>query len=381
MWPRIRSIWPQAVLDVYSDIEGEWVNRVANREMAAIRQLLAGGMEGVRMRGWVSKAELAAAWRRAEVWLYPCTFAETFCLTALEAQAAGVLVVCPPLAALRDTVGDRGILVGTGSDVGEARTGEWQDAALEALKGVMGEDAETSRRRENWIARGRAWALARSWEQQTQGLIAILKPTLRIETGGMYNWTHDHPIGTQAPFESMLQRFVGRGARILEIGTYAGTSLIGMLERLPDATAVAVDKWRNYDENNPNILSNVEQNNVEDMFHRNLERMGMAGRVVARKGDSVEVLLDFVRDGELFDLVYVDGSHKCIDCYTDMALGWRLLRKGGVMVVDDYMYSWDRVMAGDVLEFPMKGVDWFLERRKGEYRVFGMGWKVYLEKL
>lgn len=375
MWPRIRSIWPEAVLDVYSNIEGEWVNRVAGEEMAAIRQLLVGGMEGVQMHGWVSKAELAAAWRRAEVWLYPCTFAETFCLTALEAQAAGVFVVCPPLAALRDTAGDRGLLVGTGMDVAEARTEAWQTAALEALKGVL--DGGVG----NWVTRGRAWANGRSWEQQTRGLLEILKPTLRIETGGMYNWTHDCPIGTRAPFESMLQRFVDRRARILEIGTYAGTSLIGMLQRLPDATAVAVDRWGNYDENGIRIIEHMEQNNVEGMFHRNLERMGMTGRVVARKGDSADVLLDFVRDGEQFDLIYIDGSHKCIDCYTDMALGWRLLRKGGVMAVDDYLYGSDRVMAGELLEYPMKGVDWFLEKRKGEYRVFEMGWRVFLEKI
>jgi glycosyltransferase involved in cell wall biosynthesis len=176
MWPRIRATWPQAVLDVYSDIEGEWVNRVAGEEMAAIRQLLAGGgMEGVRMHGWVPKAELAAAWRQAEVWLYPCTFAETFCLTALEAQAAGVLVVCPPLAALRNTVGDRGLLIGTGSDVEEARTREWQDAALEALKGVLGGEG----RGKEMVARGRAWALARSWEGVTKRVVKdVFAPTI-----------------------------------------------------------------------------------------------------------------------------------------------------------------------------------------------------------
>jgi len=187
----------------------------------------------------------------------------------------------------------------------------------------------------------------------------------------MYNWTHDCPIGTRAPFESMLRRFVGQKARILEIGTYGGTSLIGMLQRLPDATAVAVDRWGNYDENGIRIIEHMEQNNVEGMFHRNLERMGMAGRVVTRKGDSADVLLDFVRDEEQFDLIYVDGSHKCIDCYTDMALGWRLLRKGGVMAVDDYLYGSERVMAGELLEYPMKGVDWCLERR--ERGVTGVG--------
>jgi hypothetical protein len=29
----------------------------------------------------------------------------------------------------------------------------------------------------------------------------------------------------------------------------------------------------------------------------------------------------------------------------------------------------------------MKGVDWFLERRKEEYRVLEMGYRVFLEKV
>jgi glycosyltransferase involved in cell wall biosynthesis len=387
MWPKIKARWPAATLDVYSDIEGEWVNRVAKEEMAAIRALLLGGLEGVVVHGWVSKGELAAAWRRAEVWLYPCVFAETFCLTALEAQAAGVLVVCPPLAALQDTVGIRGLLVGTGRDVGEARAEEWQLAALQAL----GEVLDDRGKKDTLVGAGQVWANGRSWESVTKRVVrSVFTPTIvvkpRLDVAGMYNWTHDIPTGTKRVFEEVLQGFVGRGARILEIGTYAGTSLIGMLERLPDATAVAVDRWKNYDENGLEILSAMEERGIEAVFWKNVKAAGMEGRIVARKGDSVDVLMEMIEErgrggGELFDFVYVDGSHKCIDCYTDMTLGWRLLKKGGVMGIDDYLYRQDRVMAGELLEFPMKGIDWFLEKRKGEYRVLSVGWRVFLEKI
>jgi len=50
-------------------------------------------------------------------------------------------------------------------------------------------------------------------------------------------------------------------------------------------------------------------------------------------------LLKFIENKEVFDFMYIDGSHKCIDVYNDCVLAWRILRKGGLMVLDDYHYG------------------------------------------
>ena len=375
MWPRIVTEFPEATLEVFSDIDGAWVNSVATDDMAAIRRLLAGGLKGVRVRGWVSKAELAAAWRSAAVWFYPCTFAETFCLTALEAQAAGTAIVCSDLAALQNTVGERGVLV-----PGDPRTAEWQERALVALRSVLGGGEEVG------LGIARAWALGRSWQRRSEEFLQeFLKPTLLVNYGGMYNWTHDLPVGGRAVFERALQRFVGQRTRVLEIGTYAGTSLIEMLRLIGEgATGVGIDRWKNYSEGRDGettMLKRMEEANVEAVFWKNVAGAGMGSRIGGLKGDSVDVLLGLVERGERFDFIYVDGSHKCIDCYTDMTLGWRLLKVGGIMAVDDYTYQWERVEAGEVLEYPFRGVDWFLEKRIGEYAVIEKGYRVFLEKI
>jgi glycosyltransferase involved in cell wall biosynthesis len=216
LWPRIRAEWPEAVLDVYSDIEGEWVNRVAGEEMTAIRQLLSAGMEGVRMHGWVSKAELANAWKRAEVWLYPCVFAETFCLTALEAQAAGVVVVCPPLAALRDTVGNRGLLIGTGQDGEEARTEEWAKAALQALRGVLGEEGR--QKKEALVTAGKAWAQGRSWESVTKRVVQdVFAPTIGKELDATSHIIQ-HFYASILEITNRLVDICAQSTHVLEVG-------------------------------------------------------------------------------------------------------------------------------------------------------------------
>lgn len=154
MWPSILAMWPDATLDIYSDIEGAWVNKVDPGEMEAVKILIKRQMPGITLHGWVSKAELAAAWRQADIWLYPATFQETFCLTALEAAAAGCLTVAPPLAALRETAA-HGILV-----TGDARDASWHRSALAALAAVDSNPVVRTER----LAAGRAWAAVSSWQ-------------------------------------------------------------------------------------------------------------------------------------------------------------------------------------------------------------------------
>jgi predicted O-methyltransferase YrrM len=158
-----------------------------------------------------------------------------------------------------------------------------------------------------------------------------------------------------------------------------------MLRILPEATAVAIDRWTNYDEDGLASLGKLEERGIERVFYENLRRAGVSGRVQALKGDSVTTLLDLIEQKEPFDFVYVDGSHKCIDCYTDMALSWRLLKTGGTMVIDDYLLqptivAQQQSTAGAVLDYPKRGVDHFLSKYEGTYRVLDKGYRVCLEK-
>jgi len=355
---------------VFCDLEHEWTNRVAGDQILAIKQLLGNGLQGIVMRGWVKKEELASAWATTDIWLYPCTFQETFCLTALEAAYSGCLVVCSDLAALQNTVGDRGIMIS-----GDPMSEEWQQTALNKLFGLE------LVQKERLIETNRVWASGLTWQGQASLFLEqYLKPTLIIETANMYNWAHDCPTGTRAIFEQMLRRHQGPGIRLLEVGTYAGTSLIKMLRVLPEATAVAIDRWTNYDEDGLASLQMLEERNIESIFHENLRQASVAGRVVALKGDSVDRLLELVEQKERFDFIYVDGSHKCIDCYTDMALSWRLLKVGGTMMIDDYLYGFDRIETRP-FDYPMKGIDHFLSKYEGLYRVLDKGYRVCLEKV
>lgn len=58
-----------------------------------------------------SQEQLAIEYLKSEIWFYPCHFDETYCISALEAQAAGCLCVSVNRGSLNEIIGHRGILV------------------------------------------------------------------------------------------------------------------------------------------------------------------------------------------------------------------------------------------------------------------------------
>jgi predicted O-methyltransferase YrrM/tetratricopeptide (TPR) repeat protein len=375
MWTRIKSEFPDATLDVFADINGKWVNEVAGAEMDAIRILLNRGLEGVNIRGWVSKSELADAWSTADVWFYPATFMETFCLTALEAASSGTLAITSDLAALQETVSDRGIMI-----PGDASTFDWHEKALNELFSVLRDPG----RKAKLVERNKQWANSMSWKNRAEDMLnKYIKPTLKTSYADMYNWTHDLPAGARKYFEEALDLVKDReNINVLEIGTFVGTSLIEIMKRLgPNTKGTAIDRWMNYEEEGIDTLKNIEKNNVEQIFWKNIINNGLKDKVTALKGDSGDMLLKLVESESRFDFIYVDGSHRCLDCYADCVIAWKLLNPDGVMAIDDYMYHYDKAVGDGVLEYPIKGVDHFLEKYKDEYRLISKGYRVFIQKL
>ena len=65
----------------------------------------------IHLRDRIKNDELVVELLKSDVWLYPNNFEETYCISAVEAQASGCLVCCNVHAGLEDTVGDRGAVI------------------------------------------------------------------------------------------------------------------------------------------------------------------------------------------------------------------------------------------------------------------------------
>ena len=392
MWPEIHKAQPKASLHIFSDIDGKWVNDVAGDQMNLIRELLKKYKSeehnyNIHYYGWVDKKTLADAWLSADIWFYPCIFMETFCLTALEAATTKTLAITNDLAALQNTVGDRGVVI-----KGDPLTPEWQKEAINKVIEYMNNESTD---KHELINKNYEWASNLSWKNQAMKLLNdhIMNKTLDYK--GMYNWTNDLPPGNKQIFLDVISYFNDnyvskiindRKVRVLEIEVYTGISLINILNLIPNSTGVAIDKWENYKEHQYDVgertlLSQMEENNVEESFYKNIEKENMSDRIKGLKGNSFDVLLKLNKEldnDNLFDFIYVDGSHLLLDSYLDIMLAWKLLNKGGILAIDDVIYnrSQDKIM-----ESPFFGVNYFLETHKGEYKVLNFNYRIFLEKL
>ena len=156
MWPKIIKEFPDATLNIYCNLEQEWVNTVSPEMMVSIKKLLKINRTGVTVHGWVSKSSLAEAWNTTEYFLYPCIFEETFCLTALEAAISRTCVISNGLAALSETA-RHGIIVD-----GNPLDPSWQLRCLEKLFYIM----RSTNLKTTIVEKNYNWAKQLTWPRQ-----------------------------------------------------------------------------------------------------------------------------------------------------------------------------------------------------------------------
>ena len=92
------------------------------------------------------------------------------------------------------------------------------------------------------------------------------------------------------------------------------------------------------------------------------------------QGRSEDILPGLVPSS--MDIVYVDGSHRACDVLMDGVLAWRLLKPGGVMIFDDYLWEPDFLPS----RRPQMAIDLFLEMFVDQYTLLGKHYQVAIRK-
>lgn len=132
-------------------------------------------------------------------------------------------------------------------------------------------------------------------------------------------------------WERYVLPLAGTSCRCLEVGSHEGRSACWVSDYVlthSDARLTCIDPW-------PDPA-------VEARFRRNIETTGRAGQIEmirARSGSAAGIsVLPF----DVFDLVYIDGSHHGRHVLEDAVLCWLRLKTGGILIFDDYRFTGNR---------------------------------------
>jgi len=126
IFPRIKERVPDATLVVTCDKTLWGLSDAGNTsEKLALEKL-----PGVLFYGRVERSKLLALQQESDAMLFPCDYNELFCLSALECQAAGCMIVTHDIGALSETVvhGYTGLVIPT-----HPSTQAFQDTVVEQL--------------------------------------------------------------------------------------------------------------------------------------------------------------------------------------------------------------------------------------------------------
>lgn len=186
-----------------------------------------------------------------------------------------------------------------------------------------------------------------------------------------YEFTNDWHARVIPVWDTVLRTV--RPRSVLELGCYEGQSTAHLIERCAEFGAfeiVCVDTWEGGGDLSPELMTGVE-----DRFDANtkiaLGKVDSPASFRKLKMRSTDAMDSMPRLG--FDFISIDAAHTAEAVLTDGVMAFRLLRIGGYMIFDDYV--WCRQPAGkqDLLDMPKTGIDAFVNcfMRKINWSVIG----------
>lgn len=226
----------------------------------------------------------------------------------------------------------------------------------------------------------------RSESQQTTLLKAALRsplaevelaksgPRLALEEAyhKPYQFTQDWFTSNIPIWKTALAGYEGKpDIHYLEVGLYEGRSSLWMLENIltaPSSTLTGID---------------VFDGELKDRFFANLEQSGVAkDRYQIMVAPSQVVMRGLPL--EHYDIIYIDGSHATADVMEDAALSYRLLKAGGLLIFDDYLWM-GALKKGELTrdadeDFPKLAIDRFVESFADRLEVIHNGYQLILRK-
>lgn len=172
-----------------------------------------------------------------------------------------------------------------------------------------------------------------------------------------------------------LGHLKGKPAVGIELGTWLGESAEWALDNIfdhPESAYYCVDTFEGSDEHR---LAGIDCSKNEEVAKARLARFGQKPRIWRMTSD--RFLKNFhYAEMMTVDFVYVDAAHDAMNVLRDSVLAFDLLKPGGVLIWDDFLWSVMR----DEIDRPKLAIDGFMAAYARRFEVIGMGWQIAINK-
>lgn len=157
--------------------------------------------------------------------------------------------------------------------------------------------------------------------------------------------------------------------KALEIGSFEGASSVFLISEFENMHLTCVDTWQGSEEN----IDREGLEFIEQKFDENLGEY--AARIKKFKGSSFS-FFESIDIKPQYDFIYIDGSHHVDDVMIDAVRGFNLLKVGGIMIFDDYLWNFYETDSYN----PCAAVNAFLRLKREDLAVIYIGGQVHITK-
>lgn len=193
----------------------------------------------------------------------------------------------------------------------------------------------------------------------------------------------------QPQIERFMLKYKPR--RILEIGSFEGLSsvyFINFMKTRSEFELHCVDSWTGSVEHQDEGHEASDMQEVEARFRNNVNAAiadaHFPVKITIHKIPSDFALSTMLSKGfqNYFDVIYIDGSHQAPDVMCDAVLSFRLLRVGGLLIFDDYLWTEPLAYGVDPIRCPKIAIDSFTTIYCRKIRILEAPLKqLYMEKI
>jgi len=172
--------------------------------------------------------------------------------------------------------------------------------------------------------------------------------------------------------------------KILEIGSYEGMSALFLLKNFPNSKIDCVDTFEGSDEYKTDNFSDIENN-------LNFNLKSFEGRYNFFKMTSDNFFNKKIYKNDLYDMIYIDGSHYADQVYKDAVNSFKILKINGMIIFDDFLRNkLDDVVVTDKMQKlghesekknVIGGILQFIKNYNNKIEILFVGYQVFLKKI